>query len=82
MKIVSKYHICGMTCFPGDINCNNYCNHNHNKEMPDDPDTYEELMMDEIDMWKDVIEILAEYVPGEKTVFDILQAKYKINQQP
>jgi len=78
MKVVKKYFVCGITCFPGGKNCNNYCNHNHGKEMPDSPATYEELEMEEIDMWKDVIEMLAEYVPGEKTIFEVLQSKYKI----
>lgn len=78
MKVVTKSFLCGVTCFPGRENCNNYCNHDHSKEMPDNPKTYEELVMDEIDMWKDVIEIIAEYVPQEKTVFEIIQSKYKI----
>lgn len=47
--------------------------------MPGRPATYEELVMEEDDMWKDVIEILAEYTPGEKTVFEVLKSKYKIN---
>ena len=80
MKVITKSHLCGATCFQGGKNCNNYCNHDHSKNMPDSPATYEELEMEEIDMWKDVIEILAEYVPGEKTVFEILQSKYKIKQ--
>lgn len=79
MRVVTKSFICGVTCFAGDKNCNNYCNHNHNEAMPDNPATYEDLVMEEIDMWKDVIEILAEYVPNDKTIFEILQAKYKIS---
>jgi len=79
MKVVTKSFLCGVTCFPGGKNCNNYCNHDHSKKMPDSPETYEELMMDEIDMWKDVIEIIADYNPQEKTVFEIIQSKYKIS---
>lgn len=78
MKVVTKSFVCGRTCHPGDKNCNNYCNHNDAIEMPDNPATYEDLVMEEVDMWKDVIEILAEYIPGEKTVFQILSEKYKI----
>ncbi len=80
MKVNTKFFICGVTCFPGGKNCNNYCNHNHDVKMPDSPETYEQLAMEEIDMWKDVIEIIAEYVPQEKTVFEILQSKYKVKQ--
>lgn len=80
MKVSTKSYICGRTCFPGGENCNNYCNHDHNKEMPDSPRLYEELVMEEIDMWKDVIEILAEYVPNDKTIFEVLQSKYTIKQ--
>lgn len=79
MKVVTKSFLCGVTCFPGGENCNNYCNHDHSKKMPDCPKTYEELVMDEIDMWKDVIEIIADYNPQEKTVFEIIQSKYKIS---
>ena len=78
MKVVTKSFLCGVSCFPGGKNCNNYCNHNHDKEMPDSPVMYEQLVMEEIDMWKDVIEILADYVPHDKTIFEILQSKYKI----
>lgn len=78
MKVVTKFFICGVTCFPGATNCNNYCNHNTKSHMPDSPATYEELVMEEVDMWKDVIEMLAEYVPQKKTIFEILMKKYKI----
>lgn len=80
MKVVKKYFICGRTCHPGDKNCNNYCNNNHSIPMPDNPATYDDLVMEEIDMWKDVIEILAAYIPGEKTIFEVLESKYKISQ--
>lgn len=49
--------------------------------MPDRPATYEHLIMEEIDMWKDVIEILTEYVPGNKSIFEILQSKYTITKK-
>ena len=78
MKLVTKSFLCGVTCFQGGSNCNNYFNHDYNKEIPDSPASYEQLMMDEIDMWKDVIEIIAEYIPQEKTVFEIIQSKYQI----
>ncbi len=78
MKAITKFYICGITCKPGKENCNNYCNHNKNEIMPDSPATYEQLVMEEIDMWEDVIEIIAGYVPQEKTVFEMLQSKYKI----
>lgn len=81
MKVVTKSFVCGVTCFPGGKNCNNYCNYNHNKQMPDSPATYEDLVMEESDMWKDVLEIFTEYVPGEKTVFEILELKYKISKK-
>lgn len=47
--------------------------------MPGSPATYEVLEIEETDMWKDVIEILAAYVPGEKTIFEVLESKYKIH---
>lgn len=78
MKVITKSHLCGVTCFQGGKNCNNYCNHDHSKNMPDNPGTYQDLVMEEIDMWKDVIEICAEYIPHEKTIFDVLQSKYSI----
>lgn len=78
MKVQTRFFICGVTCFMGGKNCNNYCNHNHNIPMPDSPDTYQDLVMEEIDMWKDVIETIAEYVPQDKTIFEILQSKYLI----
>jgi hypothetical protein len=80
MKVVTKSFLCGVSCFPGGKNCNNYCNHIRGKEMPDSPAAYEQLVMEEIDMWEDIINILAEYVPGEKSVFEILQSKYKVKQ--
>lgn len=82
MKVETKHHVCGFTCFFGGANCNNYCNYDKNKPMPDSPATYEKLIMEEIDMWKDVIEMLAEYNPQEKTIFDLLMEKYKITPNP
>lgn len=79
MKVVTKSFVCGATCFQGDKNCNNYCNHNHSIPMPDRPATYEDLVMEEIDMWKDVIEIISAYVPEEKTIFEVLESKYRIH---
>jgi hypothetical protein len=78
MKVVKKFFICGVSCFSGDKNCNNYCNHNHSIPMPDDPATYEALEMEEIDMWKDVISTLVDYTPKDKTVFELLMEKYSI----
>jgi hypothetical protein len=48
--------------------------------MQDHPKAYEELVMEEIDMWKDVLDIFAEYIPQEKTVFEIIQSKYSIKE--
>ena len=81
MKVVSKIFLCGVTCIPGGKNCNNYCNHDKNKPMPDSPGTYEELEMEEADMWRDVLEIFTEYVPNGKSVFEILQEKYTISKK-
>lgn len=81
MKVVTRFFVCGVTCFSGDKNCNNYCNHNHSSLMPDNPATYEYLIMEEVDMWQDVIEILTEYVPGERSIFQILQSKYTISKK-
>lgn len=80
MKVSTRYFVCGVTCHFGDKNCNNYCNHDPEKPMPDGPGTYQDLTMDEKDMWNDVIEILASYIPnpGEKTIFEILTSKYSI----
>ena len=50
--------------------------------MPDSPATYQDLTMEEIDMWKDVLEIFAGYVPEARTIFEILMSKYSINQKP
>ena len=81
MKVITKSFICGVTCHQGDKNCNNYCNFYKGKPMPDTPATYQDLELEEIDMWKDVIEVLASYLPGEKTIFQILEEKYKIKKQ-
>jgi len=83
MNVVTKHFVCGVTCFSGDKNCNNYCNHDHSKQMPDSPGTYQDLSMDEKDMWNDVIEILASYIPNPegKTIFEILSSKYSISQK-
>ena len=80
MKVVKKYFLCGVTCFGGDKNCNNYCNHFKGQPMPDNPATYDQLVLEEIDMWKDVLETIADYMPHGKTIFEILQSKYKIKQ--
>lgn len=82
MKVVTHFFVCGVTCEMGGRNCNNYCNHDRTKPMPNSPATYEALVMEEIDMWKDVIDILSEYIPGDKTVYELLQSKYKINLNP
>ena len=37
----TKYYVCGVSCFPGGKNCNNYCNHDRNEKMPDNPLMYE-----------------------------------------
>ena len=34
------FYVCGVSCFPNDKNCNNYCNADHSKKMPDDPMFY------------------------------------------
>jgi len=81
MKVTTKFFICGVTCFGGDKNCNNYCNYDHSKPMPNSPGSYQDLVMEEIDMWKDVLEKFAEYVPGDKTIFEILMSKYSIKQK-
>lgn len=36
--------VCGVDCHPVDENCNNYCNHDKNKPMPDDPREATEAM--------------------------------------
>lgn len=46
--------------------------------MQDKPATYEDLVMEEIDMWKEVMEMFIEYIPGEKTIFELLMDKYQI----
>ena len=43
---MKKVFVCGVTCFPGGKNCNNYCNHDHKKNMPDSPGIYEEEDLD------------------------------------
>lgn len=35
--MVQKIMICGIDCHPGDANCNNYCNYDTSKPMPDHP---------------------------------------------
>lgn len=35
--MVQKIMICGIDCHPGDSNCNNYCNHDPSKPMPNSP---------------------------------------------
>jgi hypothetical protein len=87
MKTEVKIFVCGNKnatpctawCFPGDQNCNNYCNYDHSKPMADGPKTFETIVWEEIDHWKDVIDMLAEYLPQDGfTIYDKLMAKYKI----
>ena len=33
--MIQKVMICGRDCHPGDVNCNNYCNHDTSKPMAD-----------------------------------------------
>ncbi len=51
------------------------------KKMEAAPKTYEKLVMEEIDMWKDVLEMLAQYLPQEKSIFDLLMEKYSIKEK-
>lgn len=81
MRVVTKFRICGITCNPKGEHCNNYCNYNHDIPMPDNPATYEELIMEDSDMWKDVLEMIVEYVPGEKSLFQLLEEKYLITKK-
>jgi len=88
MKTVTKSFICGNEnavpgiawCFPGDKNCNNYCNHDHSKPMADAPKRYETIVWEEKDMWQDIITILAEWIPTEEnpSIFDYLMKRYEI----
>lgn len=94
MKSVIRSFVCGNSnwkdnpeihwCFPGDKNCNNYCNHDHSKPMAERPKTFETIVWEERDMWKDVIEEIAGWNPSEKhpTVYDFLLEKYSIKFKP
>jgi hypothetical protein len=92
MKQVTRIFVCGNSnatpgiawCFPGDHNCNNYCNHDHSKPMPDSPKTYDTIIWEEKDMWQDVINILAEWIPreGGPTIFEHLMSLYEIKEKP
>ena len=46
MKSTTNLFVCGVTCFPGDKNCNNYCNHWKDRTMPPHPATYEVICLD------------------------------------
>ena len=91
MLQVTRSFVCGNAnatpgiawCFPGDQNCNNYCNYDHSKPMPDAPKTFDTIVWEERDMWMDVIELIAAYVPKEEgpTIFEELMTKYKIDQK-
>lgn len=91
MKQVTKSFVCGNAnatpgiawCFPGDKNCNNYCNFDHSRPMADAPKSFDAIEWEEKDMWQDVIILIAEYVPkpGAPTVYDQLMAKYKISEK-
>lgn len=88
MKQVTRSFVCGNNnatpgvswCFPGDKNCNNYCNHDHSKPMADAPKGFDTIEWEEKDMWHDVITLIAEYVPkvDGPSVFEELMTKYKI----
>ena len=92
MKQEKKFFICcngnatpGIAwCFPGDENCNNYCNHDHSKLMPDAPKSFDTIVWEEKDMWQDVLTAFSEYVPtaGGPSIFDILMEKYTITIKP
>lgn len=91
MKQVTRYFVCGNKnatpgiawCFPGDSNCNNYCNYDHSKPMADAPKSFDTIVWEEKDMWEDAITLIAEYVPtlGGPTIFQELMAKYNITQK-
>lgn len=91
MKQVTKSFVCGNNnatpgiawCFPGDENCNNYCNHDHSKPMPHCPKYFDTIIWEEKDMWQDILTIFAEWVPTEEkpNIFDELIRKYKIEQR-
>lgn len=92
MRQVTRSFVCGNSnatpgiawCFPGDENCNNYCNHDHSKPMPDAPKSFDTIEWEEKDIWADVITLLAEYIPteGGPTVYDLLMGKYNISLKP
>lgn len=85
MKTVVRSFVCGYKsepgrCVAGNKDCNNYCNHDPSKPMPKEPKTYETIEYSEKDIWVDVIEDIAAWLPGEKyqTVYEFLIAKYSI----
>lgn len=79
MKTVIRSHVCGHSCFQGKENCNGYCTDQKIKA----PGTFTELVYEEIDHWKDVLEIFAEYLPEDGfTIYDKLIAKYEIKPKP
>jgi hypothetical protein len=88
MKQVTKSFVCGnknasqgiQWCFPGDENCNNYCNFDPSKPMSPCPKTYDTIVWEEKDLWTDVIDLIADYIPNANgsTIFDLLMSKYKI----
>lgn len=90
MKQVTKFFICGNEnatpgiawCFAGDKNCNNYCNHDHSKPMPDAPKSFDTIIWEEKDMWVDVINLIAQYNPqtGGPTIYEELKKKYTIKE--
>lgn len=91
MKQVTRSFVCGNSnatpgiawCFPGDANCNNYCNFNHSKPMPDSPKHFDTIVWEEKDMWQDVITLCAEFMPTEETpnIFELLMSKYIIKEK-
>lgn len=78
MKKVTKLYICGVSCHPGGATCNNYCNADTSKPMPDSPNTYTELEMEESDMWENVIGIVRHHENTEKEKLELLSLKYSI----
>lgn len=78
MKQVTKSYICGVTCFPGGSYCNNYCNHDHSKEMPDNPLTDSEIIMEEKDMWENVIATVFHRDQTDEERIQLLSLKYDI----
>lgn len=85
MKTVIRSFVCGYKkepgrCVGGNEDCNNYCNHDPSKPMPDAPKTYETIEYSEKDIWVDVIEDISGWLPSEKnqTIYEFLLEKYQI----